>query len=96
MTQARERPLPAKQGPEMFSGGTGTSLPAATDYYAEAAAHVVGAFVAVVETAHGTPRRRVFLTLKAAEATVLRARMAGHRASIVLCSLLPVPGGESL
>lgn len=80
----------------MFSGGTGTILPASADYYTEAAAHVIGAFVAVVETSHGTPRRRVFITLKAAEASVLRARMAGHRASVVLCTLLPVTGGEKL
>lgn len=80
----------------MFSGGTKTSLPAPADYYTEATAHVIGAFVAVVETSHGTPRRRVFLTLKAAEATVLRARMAGHRASVVLCNVIPVTGGEAL
>lgn len=79
-----------------ISSGDKASLPASADYYTDAAAHVIGAFVAVVETSHGTPRRRVFLTLKAAEATVLRARMAGHRASVVLCTLLPVTGGESL
>lgn len=72
------------------------SIPAAPDYYTEAAAHVIGAFVAVVESSHGTPRRRVFLTLAAAEKAILRARMAGHRANVVLCNLLPVSGGERL
>lgn len=43
--------------------------------------------VAVVQTGDDRYRRRVFLTLKSAERSVLRAREAGHEAEVVLCEL---------
>ena len=95
MTQERESRPGTNRTAKIMSGDSSRQS-AADGYYTEAAAGTIGAFVAVVETSHGTPRRRVFLTLAAAEKTVLRARMDGHRASIVLCNLLPVSGGEAL
>lgn len=67
-----------------------------SDFYLDAEAYVIGALVAVVETPSGKPRRRIYLTLAAAEKSVLRARMNGHRASVVLCKLIPMNGGEAL
>jgi 3,4-dihydroxy-2-butanone 4-phosphate synthase len=46
-----------------------------------------GAFVAIVETGNGHYRRRVYLSLGAAEAAVRRARNAGVRANVVICEL---------
>ncbi|WP_425308747.1 hypothetical protein AADG42_08300 [Ammonicoccus fulvus] len=71
----------------------------------EYAKHVDGGFVAVVEVADGRYHRRVFLTLKAAEAAVRKARARGQSARIVLAELRPLyivggtaqgelPGGE--
>jgi hypothetical protein len=73
-----------------------TIVSAASDYYLDAELRVIGAIVAVVDTSQGKPRRRIFLTLAAAEKAVFRARMNGHRASVVLCKLIPVNGGEAL
>lgn len=58
----------------------------------KAALYVSGAFVALVETPAGKYRRRVFLTLAAAEKAVQRAHDAGHSATVVLCQLTPVGG----
>lgn len=57
---------------------------------------VDGALVVVVTTPAGRYRRRVYLSLRAAEAAVDRAERRGQVARIVLCSLLPVRviGGE--
>jgi len=59
-------------------------------YPDEVARHVDGCFVAVVETPSGTYRRRVFLTLNAAERAVDNARARGCGARIVLAELKPL------
>jgi hypothetical protein len=58
-----------------------------------AAALVTGVHVVVVETAAGKYRRRVFLSLKSAQAAADRAIMAGHPAHLILCQLMPASGG---
>jgi len=101
MSPNKKSPINKRVSPQANSGANtsagGNSIVAPpSDYYREAKAYVTGALVAVVDTPHGTPRRRVFLTLAAAEKCVLRARMNGHEASFVLCKLVPVNGGEAL
>ena len=56
----------------------------------EAAACTDGSLVVVVRTPAGRYRRRVFLTLAAAERARDRAQDAGHDAEIVLCRLTPM------
>lgn len=46
-----------------------------------------GVFVAVVETGSGHYRRRVYLTLSAAQSAVSRARSAGIAARVILAEL---------
>jgi hypothetical protein len=48
------------------------------------------AFVVVVLSSHGNPRRRVYLSLSHATAAVQRAQKRGVRAGMVLCRLVPV------
>ncbi|MGO1511595.1 MAG: hypothetical protein ACTHW4_13615 [Actinomycetales bacterium] len=57
----------------------------------EAAGHVNGAFVVVVHL-FGTDRhrRRIYLTLNAAERSARRARDRGHAAHVLLARLVPV------
>lgn len=52
------------------------------------------AYVAVVEVAEGKYRRRTYLTLAAAQRAVERAEARGVAASVTLCELVPVVGGE--
>ena len=66
------------------------SLPSRTDEWARLAAAVNGAFVVLVETSHGKYRRRVWLTLAAAERAVIKAQDAGHNAVVVLAELKPL------
>lgn len=56
---------------------------------------VDGAHVVVVDLPRDRHRRRVYLTLGAAERAVQRAHAAGHDARIVLCRLVPVEVGDS-
>ena len=56
----------------------------------EVARLIRGAFVVVVSTPTGTHRRRVFLTVKAAEAAARRATDRGQVAEVVLAELRPV------
>lgn len=51
---------------------------------------VAGAFCLVVTTPAGRYRRRVFLTVAAAEKAAVRATAAGHHAEIVLCRIDPI------
>jgi hypothetical protein len=67
-------------------GGVTLSVPQLDAY----TAHVDGGFVAVVEVAPDRYRRRVFMTLKAAENHVRRARERGQSARIVLATLTPL------
>ncbi|MFD2674808.1 hypothetical protein [Gulosibacter bifidus] len=46
-----------------------------------------GALAVVVETPHGRVRRRLYLSLKAAENAARRARDAGHSATVLLVEL---------
>lgn len=52
------------------------------------------ALVAMVETPGGTYRRRVFLSLAAAQNALERAAERGLEARVLLCELVPV-GGDS-
>lgn len=92
MSQERES-RPGTNRTAKISSGDDSSLPAAADYFTDAAIYVAGAYVAVVQTAHGKHRRRVFLTLSSASRAVDRAIEAGHAAEVVLCRLVPVTGG---
>lgn len=65
------------------------SLPASVPVLTEAELQVAGAYVAVVQTAHGTHRRRVYFNLPSAQRAVDRAIEAGHEADVVLCRLIP-------
>lgn len=95
MTNAQEsRPVGENQTAEI-SWGDKASLPVGTDIFSGTALHVAGALVVVVDTGHGTHRRRVFLTVKSAQRAADRAIEAGHEAEIVLCRLVPVAGGAA-
>lgn len=74
----RERPSEARNHPTL-------SVPDAVDY-----ATLEGAFCVVVEVHPDRYRRRVFMTLKAAEAHVNRARGRGQSCRIVLAELRPL------
>lgn len=52
------------------------------------------ALVAVVETAGGQYRRRVFLSLDAAHRALERAAARGLEARVLLCELRPVDGAQ--
>ena len=65
-------------------------LPSHADEWARLAAAVNGAFVVLVETSHGNYRRRVWLTLAAAERAAIKAQDAGHNAVVVLAELRPL------
>ena len=66
----------------------GATLPTFTP---ERAAEVAGGAAAVVVHLYGERhRRRVFLTLAAAERAVRRAEDAGHQAHIVLSRIVPI------
>lgn len=74
-----------------------TTVPAATiatplpEFTPEDAAAVArGAFVVVVQLDEDRHRRRVFLTLAAAERHAVAARERGHAAQVLLASLEPV------
>lgn len=64
----------------------------------DATAYVSGVYVAVVQIRgdHVPPRyrRRVVFNLPSAQRAVDRAHMEGLDASVVLCQLLPVGGGQ--
>lgn len=94
MIQAQEK-APGSESKGLVNLAT-TSVPNAGAYFTDAALHVAGAYVAVVHTAHGKHRRRVFLTLSSAQSAVDRAIEAGHEADVVLCRLVPVTGGVAL
>lgn len=57
-----------------------------------AVALVTGVHVVVVETAAGKYRRRVYLSLKSAQAAADRAAMAGYPAQLILCQLIASGG----
>ena len=54
------------------------------------AQYVQGAFVVVVQVGEDRLRRRIFLSLAAAQHAVERAQDRGHEAQVVLCQLQPV------
>jgi hypothetical protein len=58
--------------------------------HARHAARVRGGFAVVVETPDHKYRRRLYLSLSAAEKAAKRAEAAGYTAEVVLCRLEPV------
>jgi hypothetical protein len=50
----------------------------------------IPAYVVLLTTRYGMPRRRVYLDLGAARGAVARANDKGQQASLVLCELTPV------
>lgn len=73
---------------------TGQPLNAAADHdhtrhQADPRAAVAG-YALAVETGNGRYRRRLFLTLAAAENAVARARQRGQYAEIILVRIVPV------
>lgn len=98
-TRAREsRPnLARNEAAAAFSSAETSLLPFLHIEDADAAAEAVeGALVVCVRVADAKYRRRVFLTAKAAEAAVRRARGRGQTATLLLAELRPtyVVGGE--
>jgi hypothetical protein len=55
---------------------------------------VAQVLVLVVQTSGDQYRRRVFLSLAAAERAARRAEVKGHDAHVILCRLVPVMGPE--
>ena len=86
--------LPAvgcREADKSFAAGSKLSLtPVAADPLDELARQISGAFVVVVETNGGQYRRRVFLTVAAAERHSRRAQDAGHNATVYLAELKPL------
>ena len=70
--------------------GRTTAQPTPTRDWQAVADSIRGAFVVVVEAPGATCRRRVFLTLSAADRAMQRAHARGCMAHLVLCRLLPV------
>lgn len=70
--------------------GDALSLPSFVVDWQRLAAQVDGAFVVLVETSHGKYRRRVWLTLAAAERAAIKAQDAGHNAVVMLAELKPL------
>ena len=64
------------------SDPTEASLPPTAD--------IAPAYIVVVVSPYGTPRRRPYLNLHHAAAAVARARGKGQQAWLVLCELRPV------
>lgn len=95
MKQAKENRLAVDQTAIKISSGDDSSVHGTAGRFTGAALHVVGAYVAVVNTDLGTHRRRVFLTLSSAQRAVDRAIEAGHHADVVLCRLVPVRSGDA-
>lgn len=62
--------------------------------WADLVSRVSGALVVVVRTSAGRYRRRVYLSLSAAEAARDRAVERGHDAVLTLCELRPVVIGN--
>ena len=91
MMQHKKEERPAKALPVNSTAiKYGSSLPSTADDWQKLAAHVNGAFVVLVETSHGNYRRRVWLTLAAAERAAIKAQDAGHNAVVVLAELRPL------
>jgi hypothetical protein len=55
------------------------------------AADIADAFVVIVVSPYGNPRRRVYLSLSHATQAVQRAHKRGLPAGMVLCRLVPLP-----
>ena len=53
-------------------------------------AEIESAYVVVVVSSYGTPRRRVYLSLHHATAAIQRAEKKGQAAGLVLCRLVPI------
>lgn len=85
----RNRPADTHEAVQAFPGAAPIVSPPADDWE-DLAAHVNGAFVVVVETPHGTYRRRVWLTLAPAERAARAAQDAGHNAVVLLAELRPL------
>jgi hypothetical protein len=75
----KQRPLAGNQGGAGDGANVNDSLPVSTP-----------AYVAVVVSPYGNPRRRTYLSLHHAAAAVARARGKGQQAWLVLCELRPV------
>ena len=87
------RPGPGGYGAAQERDGAGSILSPDVDKWQRLALHIDGAFVMVVETTHGKYRRRVWLTLAAAERAAEKARDAGHDAVVMLAELKPLQRG---
>lgn len=104
MRAERTRPgVGTEAGNERSAGRLSVSVPQAADAarlngWDALAAQVRGAFVVIVTVPTGRHRRRVFLTVKAAEDAARRAAERGQLAEVVLAELHPVfhvGGGEA-
>lgn len=82
-----QRPPAGLEGEEAF-GGAGTSL--RHEALERLLSNVDGALVVMVVTPKAATRRRVFLTLAAAERYAARAAALGHLVRVVLVKLDPV------
>jgi hypothetical protein len=69
------------RGADKSCDGSSTSIPPAAD---------IPAYVVLLVTRYGMPRRRVYLDLGHARKAVERAHAQGRQAWLVLCKLEPV------
>ena len=77
-----------------ISGGDSNSVAPVPDEIT-ATALVTGVHVVVVETSAGKHHRRVYFNLPGAQMAADRAIMAGLKAHVILCQLVPVTGGDA-
>lgn len=80
-----EGPAPSGDRPEDQAATKQLNAPSLS-----AAADIANAFVVVVVSPYGNPRRRVYLSLSHATKALQRAHKRGAPASMVLCRLVPV------
>jgi hypothetical protein len=64
---------------------------AAVDTTLPNAAEIADAYIVVVVTPYGQPRRRPYLSLHSAVQAAQRARKRGLQAELILCKLVPIP-----
>jgi hypothetical protein len=87
MSPPNDRSRPGKGGSEKTIAAVNTSLPNVAD---SAQHRNIPAYVVLLTTRYGMPRRRVYLDLGHARTAVQRAEAKGQEASLVLCKLEPV------
>ena len=87
MSPMNDRSRPQEGGPEAM---VGASFSVRHDCARRLRDDLDGALVVLVYTPNGVVRRRVFLTVAAAQRAADRAEARGDRVRVELCKLVPV------